>query len=184
MEMVTAEFYKAVRDRDVLMVRIMLKDSLLVDSSFNQFNSMVHHAEDSGLNLWISDEDDETFDSDANANEDLNVLLVQLVNCFSKKRVNYIKGIISKKYPPRQKIKMEHDNIKTKSYGNKSVNSITIAPVMLPKLDWNKMVISRRKIREIMEQISKKAFPTTTDILRLREAAQEIVDVCDKLLRK
>ena len=41
----TREFVEAVSQRNMLRVKIMLKDSLLVDTTFNQFNEMVRYAE-------------------------------------------------------------------------------------------------------------------------------------------
>ena len=42
--MVSPEFYSAVKTGNLLRVRIMLKDSLIVDPTFAQFNEMLAYA--------------------------------------------------------------------------------------------------------------------------------------------
>ena len=192
MEMLTSEFRNAVRENDVLMVRIMLKDSLLVDPSFNQFNYMVDYAQDNGLKIWMSDEEDDSFEMDKN--EDLNVLLVQLVNCFSIKRVNYIKGLILQKFSSTNKnntqsqTNAQNQINKNSSKHEKSINwndkSIPNMPIRPPKQSLDSWRNSKAQIKEIMADISRKHIATTRDLLRLRDAAKEIVDTCDKLLGK
>ena len=90
----TQEFRYAVEQGNLLRVRIMLKDSLLVDTSFEQFNEMIRFAELKLDNLWINDEDDnEEF---SQSTDELNIILAGLVNNFSKKRVAYLKKLIKK----------------------------------------------------------------------------------------
>lgn len=57
----TREFVEAVSQGNLLRVKIMLKDSLLVDTSFEQFNEMINYAEPRISGIWISDDDDEAF---------------------------------------------------------------------------------------------------------------------------
>lgn len=195
MEMVTAEFRKVVREKDILMARIMLKDSLFVDTSFKQFDSMVHYAEENGLTVWISDDEDDLFESDKD--EDLKVLLVQLVNCFSRKRVNFLKKLISKKYTSgseqptnkhyeRTQNEKEYYEQKKGSifdeFGKIVHKTISVMPVRPSEQEWNTIKVNRRKINELMNT-SKKGV-TTMDLLRIRDAAKEIEETCDKILRK
>ncbi len=49
----TPEFMTAVRNNNLLRVRIMLKDSLLVDKRFVQFTEMRQYAERMGVNFWM-----------------------------------------------------------------------------------------------------------------------------------
>ena len=190
--MVTSEFRNAVRENDVLMARIMLKDSLLVDPSFNQFNCMVDYAQDNGLKVWMSDEEDDSFEMDKN--EDLNVLLVQLVNCFTIKRVNYIKELILQKFSSTNKnntqckTNVQNQFKKNNSESEKSikwnVKSYAIMPIRLSQQSWDRLKNSKVQIKEIMKDISGRHIATTRDLLRLKDAAQEIVETCDKLLGK
>ena len=78
----TQEFRYAVEQGNLLRVRIMLKDSLLVDTSFEQFNEMIRFAELKLDNLWINDEDDnEEF---SQSTDELNIILAGLIKCLEK----------------------------------------------------------------------------------------------------
>ena len=97
----TQEFVEAVIQGNLLRVRIMLKDSLLVDTSFEQFKEMLRYAEPRMERLWVSDEeDDEIF---YQSPDELNSILVGLINCFSKRRVKHLMRLISSIYPPKTK---------------------------------------------------------------------------------
>lgn len=121
--MLTKEFKEAVAQGNLLSVRIMLKDSLLIDTSFKQFDEMVEFAESKLDGVWIDNEDDK--ESFSQSDDNLNNILVGLVNDFSKKRVKYLKTIIRDKYPQKsRKYKHEDGYIKPtfetkKSSGNK-----------------------------------------------------------------
>lgn len=125
--MLTKEFKEAVAQGNLLRVHIMLKDSLLIDTSFKQFDEMVEFAESKLDEVWVDNVDDkESFSQSA---DNLDNILVGLVNNFSKKRVRYLKTIIRDKYPQKpRKYKHEDGHIKPtfetkKSSGNKKNNS-------------------------------------------------------------
>lgn len=109
--MLTKEFKEAVAQGNLLRVHIMLKDSLLIDNSFKQFDEMVEFAESKLDGVWVDNVDDkESFSQSA---DNLDNILVGLVNNFSKKRVRYLKTIIRDKYPQKpRKYKHEDDHIK------------------------------------------------------------------------
>lgn len=109
--MLTKEFKEAVAQGNLLRVHIMLKDSLLIDTSFKQFDEMVEFAESKLDGVWVDNVDDkESFSQSA---DNLDNILVGLVNNFSKKRVRYLKTIIRDKYPQKpRKYKHEDDHIK------------------------------------------------------------------------
>lgn len=109
--MLTKEFKEAVAQGNLLLVHIMLKDSLLIDTSFKQFDEMVEFAESKLDGIWVDNVDDkESFSQSA---DNLDNILVGLVNNFSKKRVRYLKTIIRDRYPQKpRKYKHEDDHIK------------------------------------------------------------------------
>lgn len=109
--MLTKEFKEAVAQGNLLLVHIMLKDSLLIDTSFKQFDEMVEFAESKLDGVWVDNVDDkESFSQSA---DNLDNILAGLVNNFSKKRVRYLKTIIRDKYPQKpRKYKHEDDHIK------------------------------------------------------------------------
>lgn len=99
----TSEFKNAVNSKKLLRVRIMLKDSLLVDKRFNLFEEMRTYAESRGLHIWMEKTEDIEVVSKAEWNRDLmNLELTRLVNDFTKERVAYCQRIIEKVYgiPP------------------------------------------------------------------------------------
>lgn len=49
----TPEFMQAVKERNLLRIRIMMKDSLLIDKSADLFNEMNKYAEKQGICVWM-----------------------------------------------------------------------------------------------------------------------------------
>ncbi len=108
---VASEYKEAVLKQDILMARIMLKDSLLADTTFQQFHEMTEYAHKHSLNIWCSDKEDEESFSDSL--EDLSGLMVGLVDYFSDRRVKHIQKMISRKYPPKPGIEPGIERNKT-----------------------------------------------------------------------
>lgn len=75
---VTQEFKQAVLQNNNLKTKIMLKDSLLVDTSFNQFDEMLRYAESKLMEFWVKDEEDDEILSDDP--QEFDVILAGLVN--------------------------------------------------------------------------------------------------------
>lgn len=95
----TSEFECSVRDKNLLRIRIMLKDSLLVDKSFRQFSEMCRYAETHGAFFWMEKTEELVRVSRDAWNMDLmNLELTRLVNDFTKERLLYCQSIIQKVY--------------------------------------------------------------------------------------
>ena len=96
---ITREFMEAVQSGNILLVRIMLKDILLLDPTGNQFDEMQKYAMSSMDNLY-SEHDDEilNFDMTAWNEEYLNEQMVAVVNDFSKERVELLKNMVQYLY--------------------------------------------------------------------------------------
>ena len=172
---VTAEFKEAVLKKNLLRVRIMLKDSLLVDTSFKQFDEMIKYAESKlESTIWIDDqEDDDIF---SQSPEELNNILAGLVNHFSKRRVRCLKGMIRRKYPSK-KISQEFKSTDKQQFIKKTALTGQI---------YQKINKEKEKITNIVGKIlrKKEQFYKTKDIEDIRKAAQNIVNYCDKILGK
>lgn len=167
----TREFVEAVSQGNLLRVKIMLKDSLLVDTSFEQFNEMINYAEPRISGIWISDDDDdEAFSQNT---DELNALLAGLVNNFSRRRVNHLKGMINKIYPP-QLHKMP----------DKRESAVVIKRTRGIVQEYNGILSDRKKIIEVCGRISSRNQMDTKDIQELRAAAMGIVNHCDNITRK
>lgn len=168
----TKEFVEAVSQGNLLRVKIMLKDSLLVDTSFNQFNEMLSYAEPRLSGIWvIDDEDDDVF---SQSPEELNTILAGLVNNFSKRRVTHLKGMINKLYSSQPKPNQQ--------YRREAV--VVIKKTREVVNEYNGIVTDRKKIIEVCARISQNKQMDTKDIDLIRTAAMSIVNHCDKITRK
>lgn len=168
----TKEFVEAVSQGNLLRVKIMLKDSLLVDTSFNQFNEMLSYAEPRLSGIWvIDDEDDDVF---SQSPEELNTILAGLVNNFSKRRVTHLKGMINKLYSSQPKPNQQ--------YRREAV--VVIKKTREVVNEYNGIVMDRKKIIEVCARISQNKQMDTKDIELIRTAAISIVNHCDKITRK
>lgn len=90
---VTNEFTNAVTQNDVRLVRIMLKDSLVVDPTFAEFDQMISLAET--MNGLFDAHDGETLNYDVSSwtKDYMDEEMVQVVYNFSKERLDLLKSI-------------------------------------------------------------------------------------------
>ena len=96
---ITGAFRSAVSARDVRGIRIMMKDSLLVDPTFNEFNEMDGLA--SGVSGLYESHDGRDLDYDKSAWNDayMDKLMVQVVNNFSRERIILLQEIVRHLHP-------------------------------------------------------------------------------------
>lgn len=92
---ITNEFMEAVQSGKTIRVRIMLKDSLLIDPTAAQFNEMEKYAAERMDDIY-TEHDGEKLNFDVNAwNEEyLNQQMVAVVNCFSRERIDLLKSMV------------------------------------------------------------------------------------------
>lgn len=95
----TNAFHEAVASGNVRRVRIMMKDSLLVDPSFREFDTMDRAAHSlSGL-YDVHDNRDFQTDESQWTDEYMDKLMVQVVNNFSHERIEHLKAVVRKLRP-------------------------------------------------------------------------------------
>jgi hypothetical protein len=104
---ITPVFTKAVEENDVKSIHIMMKDSLLVDLSFEQFDEMARLAKDV-KGLYQEHKEGGHFDPldlDPSKWDDnyMNGLMVDVVDNFSHERLNHLKKVVRKLRPPKGK---------------------------------------------------------------------------------
>ena len=95
---VTSDFKNAVHDKNVRRVRIMMKDSLIRDPSFTEFNEMSREAEKYlGTKTLYDKHDGESFSSNkSDWNKTyMNNQMVDLMYNFSRERLNHLKAVCS-----------------------------------------------------------------------------------------
>ena len=105
----TSEFISAVREKNNLRIRIMLKDSLLVDKTFKQFTDMRRFAEDNGACFWMEPDGELEMLPKENWTMDvMNLELTKLVNDFTKERLVYCQAIVQFIYGVRSSSAQTH----------------------------------------------------------------------------
>lgn len=90
----TKEFYDAVKSGNVRRVRIMMKDSLLVDPTFEQFHDMEKIA--SSMDGLYDEHDGEELTKDRNQwdVDYMNRVMVSVVSNFSHERLDHLKEVV------------------------------------------------------------------------------------------
>ena len=102
---ISPEFRDAVKRKKTLLVKIMLKDSMILDKSFKSFDTMSSYAIKNGIDLYDEDDDEIDMVNDKSKwTEDyMNSLLAALVNNFSKKKIDHLKQVIPYVYSKKKK---------------------------------------------------------------------------------
>lgn len=106
---ITNEFMDAVQTGNLLRVRIMLKDSLLIDPTATQFDEMIQYSNDQMGSVY-TEHDGEVLYFDKNYWDEgyLNQQMVTVVNNFSKERVDLLKDMV--RYLYKEKVdKMQEE---------------------------------------------------------------------------
>ena len=100
--MVSPEFEKAVSERNLLLTRIMLKDSFVLDPTFAQFEEMLDYAKPYFPDLF-DPFDGEILEDDSSKWDEalMNKELVQLISNFSEERVDHLKMVVAKVLKPK-----------------------------------------------------------------------------------
>lgn len=96
---ITDSFKNAISSKDVIGLRIMMKDSLLVDPSFSGFEEMNRLA--AGVPGLFDPHDGRVLESNKSLwNDDyMNKLMVQVVGNFSHERLNHLKEVVRELRP-------------------------------------------------------------------------------------
>lgn len=131
----TKDFMDAVKSGKVMRVRIMLKDSLLVDPTAAQFDEMEQYAESQMIGIYM-EHDGENLDFAVTSwNENyLNQQMVIIVNNFSKERIDLLKSMVRYLYKEKvNKIRAEKDSVQTSSdFSRKQIGTgVTVAGASL-----------------------------------------------------
>ena len=122
---ITKEFMEAVQAGNKMRVRIMLKDSLLIDPTIMQFEEMEHYAAQKMRNLYTEHDGEELNFDTSTWNEDyLNRQMVVVVNCFSKERIDLLKKMVGFLYKEKvDKIRNEEKRIEKQHKTQKQVGA-------------------------------------------------------------
>ena len=181
---ISSEFAQAVMGGNKLRVRIMLKDSLLVDKTFRLFDEMQAYASAQGVSPW-ADADIPLEKAEKPWTEDtMNYELTALVNDFTKEHVNYVKAIIADVYKVSLPVSQPVRNTPVSQSAPQSVNRPTSS--IMGTEDPHKTILNEassinRILRNNKDENSGKRIWMNEDIDRIRRHAQRIVDACNRL---
>lgn len=114
---VTQEFMEAVQSGREMRVRIMLKDSLLVDPTLAQFEEMERYAVQQMGNIYTEHDGEQlNFDVTAWDEDYLNRQMVAVVSNFSKERVELLQAMVQHLYRDKaNKIREDRNYAASKS---------------------------------------------------------------------
>lgn len=92
--MISIDFKNAVNNEDIDLVKIMLKDSLIIDPTGKSFDELLMYAQ-SNLNNILEQHNDEELNYDRKVwtKEFLNGEMVKLVYNFSSERIEFLKEV-------------------------------------------------------------------------------------------
>lgn len=109
---ITKDFKEAVSNKNSRMVRIMLKNSLLVDPTFVEFNEMISFAERNIVNLYDKHNNEILiYESNRWSKDYMDEQMVKLINNFSRERIDLLKKICSCLYRDKaEKIESNRKN--------------------------------------------------------------------------
>ncbi len=183
---ISSEFAQAVKDGNKLRVKIMLKDSLLVDKTFRLFDEMQAYATSQGVNPW-SNGDIPLEKAEKPWTEDtMNYELTALVNDFTKEHVNYVKAIISDVFKLNLPTQQSVNTPVISQPVSQPVNRLGYTSSMARPEDPHKTILSEvSSINKILkankDEFTGKRTWMKEDIKEIRYHAQRIVDACDRL---
>lgn len=184
---ISSEFAQAVRDNNLLRVRIMLKDSLLIDKSFYLFDEMQAYASAQGTSPW-ADADIPLEKAGKPWSEDtMNYELTALVNDFTKEHVNYVKAIITDLYKTSALSRREIPS--AQSAQNVPSPRKNEVPQTKTVADPFKVILTEIKninniLKKNIDEYTGKRQWYYKDIESIKLYAQKIVDACDEIQRR
>ena len=92
-------FYKSVSEGNVLRVRIMMKDSLLIDTTFERFNEMEKVSKNMEGLYDLHDGKALILDKSQWTRDYMNLLMVEVLYNFSHERIAHLKDVVRYLYP-------------------------------------------------------------------------------------
>ncbi|MBQ8692546.1 MAG: hypothetical protein IJ859_08620 [Synergistaceae bacterium] len=131
---VTSDFKKAIKEKNVGRVRIMMKDSLVRDPSFEEFDEMTREAEKYlGSGILYDRHDGETFSTDKSDwnKAYMNNLLVDLMSNFSCERLDHLKSVCGVIYADEIKNSQQAKRVTEKHQTSREKNSSSLIFIII-----------------------------------------------------
>lgn len=189
---ISSEYAQAVRDNNKLRVRIMLKDSLLIDKSFRLFEEMQEYALDQEVNPWVGVDIPLERTEKPWTEDTMNYELTALVNDFTKEHVSYIKEIIADLYKSDIAFPEKHNTYDVQVNQQKAqttvIRSTNNDQVGSGKDPYKAILAGNRKINDTLKKTvnpdTKRRNWPNEYIRDIKRNAQKIIDACDEIQRR
>ena len=193
--MLSPEFNSAIKTGNLLRVRIMLKDSLIVDPTFVQFNEMFAYARQALPTLLVPfDNGDLEADRSKWDKNLMNMELVEIVNNFSEARIDHLKKVISvaladkirsaKAVKSPQHIHQQSQKISgrqmTNPLRNSSLEEIEKQKKAARQQALSQLTNCRKKIDNIIDNVSSRGTWMLSDIQELENEAKQMLAAVQK----
>lgn len=176
--MLSPEFNSAIQNGNLLRVRIMLKDSLIVDPTFVQFNEMFAYARQTLPTILVPFDNGDLEDDCSKWDKDLmNMELVEIVNNFSEARIDHLKKVISNvladKIRKHQQCVQQQprQTLGRPTYGTQMNNhprsdfTVEIGPALINSI---------MEMKNVMDDVEKRENWRLSDIQKLEKAACQL----------
>lgn len=125
---ISKELIEAVNSKNVTLVRIILKNSLIMDPTFKEFDEEIAYAEKNINNLYEEYDGYELEENKSKWNKDyMDEQLNNLLYNFSKKRINHLKDICRVVY--EDKIRKINQNNNSNNMNNNKAKVVITKPV-------------------------------------------------------
>lgn len=174
-------FEEALRENNIIRIRLMMKNSLLYDPSFKSFDEMETLAEKYKVNIWQDSAAEVLIKRDKPWTiDDVNYELTAIVSHFTKERIVYLKDLITDVY-------CSDININTINYSKKYKNDSN-------KVNYERKLITNFLNMQILINDARrdKSINLSADawqninlskrvINNVKKYACEIIQYCDQL---
>lgn len=192
---VTKEFLQAVNDRNILRMRLIMKNCLLIDTSFKNFLEMEEVAKAHGINVWQNTSEFELIKREKPWSlDDMNYELTAIVNDFTKEHMNYLMDIIREVYAKNSKENKERD-INSETTGKQGIKLLHEEEKNLVPLEkyYYELIVQYIEITKALQEnrINKGKKLSKMDIKNIswtsnlvsdvRIAAKRIVELCNQI---
>lgn len=94
--MLTSDFKAAISDKNIIRTKIMLKDSLIIDPTFVQFEEMLFYAKEHLPEILVPFDGEQLENNKTKWNKNvMNDEMTQLISNFSEERIDHLKKVIA-----------------------------------------------------------------------------------------
>lgn len=179
--MISTEFRSVVNAGNLLRTRIMLKDSMMIDPTFAQFEEMLSYARQHLPGIIVPHDGEVLeFDAAVYTREQMNLELVQIVNNFSQQRISHLKSMVEVVLADeiqriRSKKQADYNPGRRRSEADKQQDG-TQARIQARRQALGIMDTGARGIEAIMRTVRDKRSWNAADVEEMENAARRILE--------